>query len=319
MNDYYLLLMLPTLIVLELLYFRIARKYKILDKPNDRSMHEKLTIRGGGFIFCVAPLIYFVFTGQPGYLFITGLTLIGFIGLADDIKGLSRLLRFSVQGISVLLLFYQLNFFLLPIWAIFIVFIIVTGTINAYNFMDGINGITGGYSLVVMTSLFYINREMFLFVDNGLLLVVIISLLVFNFFNFRNKAVCFAGDAGSLSMGFIVIYLVMKLIYSSHNFGFILLLGVYGVDSVLTIVHRLILRENIFKPHRWHLYQVIVARTKISHLQMTAIYMTVQVLFSFFVIHFASELYANQYRLGLLLILGLALLYVGLKFYFLKL
>ena len=85
----------------------------------------------------------------------------------------------------------------MPWWYVVIAFIFCTGVINAYNFMDGINGITGGYSLVVLGALAYINCAVTQFVMPELIYIAIAGCLVFCFFNFRKKAKCFAGDCGS--------------------------------------------------------------------------------------------------------------------------
>jgi UDP-N-acetylmuramyl pentapeptide phosphotransferase/UDP-N-acetylglucosamine-1-phosphate transferase len=202
--------------------------------------------------------------------------MISVVGILDDMKDLSSLLRFGAQAAVVFLIFYDVGVFAHSWWVIALLLIIAVGTVNAYNFMDGINGITSGYSLVLLMSLLYINSFIVEFVSNELILTMIIALVVFSLFNFRKKALCFAGDVGSLSIGVAVIYLILKLTMVSHNYFSILLLSVYGVDSVLTIIHRLWLRQNIFKAHRLHLYQVVIASTKMPHLRMVFFYMLVQ-------------------------------------------
>ena len=176
------------------------------------------------------------------------------------------------------LMFYQWGLFSLSWWWIIIALIICTGIINAYNFMDGINGITGGYSLVVLLSLAYINEEVTPFVEQDLIYTVIMSVLVFCFFNFRKKARCFAGDVGSVSIAFILLFLLGKLIIQTGDFSWIILLSVYGVDSVLTIFHRLMLHENIGLPHRKHLYQLMANELRIPHVVVSVIYMVLQFL-----------------------------------------
>ncbi|HLZ17072.1 MAG TPA: hypothetical protein VKQ08_08525, partial [Cyclobacteriaceae bacterium] len=109
------------------------------------------------------------------------------------------------------------------------------------------------------------------------------------------------------------------LVIASGNFIFVLFLAVYGVDSFLTIVHRLILRQNIFKPHRLHLYQVIVATTGIPHLAMTSIYMTVQTVVSAAVIVQLRGDLTQQYFFGAAILILLALVYILLKRHFYKL
>ena len=305
------------LVVIEVIYFRIARAYSILDRPNDRSLHEKPTIRGGGIIFPLAVILFFLLTRQVSLYFLAALVMVAVIGLWDDIKGLGRTIRFGVQAISMLVIFYDLNVFAHSWWVVLLLLIVATGTVNAYNFMDGINGITSGYSLVVLASLYYINT-IIPFVDSDLLSVMMMALVIFSFFNFRTKAICFAGDVGSLSIGFAVFYLILKLTMVSHNYIFILLLAVYGTDSVLTIIHRMILKQNIFKAHRLHLYQVIISARGTSHLPMSLIYMTAQAVVCGIVILDLNRTSSGQYAIGAGILILLSLLYVVIKRYFYK-
>ena len=177
---------------------------------------------------------------------------------------------------AMAMMFYQWGLFSLSWWWIVIALIVCTGIINAYNFMDGINGITGGYSLVILAALAYINKEVVTFVEADFIYTVICSVLVFCFFNFRKKAKCFAGDVGSVSIAFILLFLIGRLIIGTGDFSWIVLLSVYGVDSVLTIIHRLMLHENIGLPHRKHLYQIMANELKIPHIMVSSIYMAVQ-------------------------------------------
>ena len=318
-NKMYYIVFAIVLVVMELLYFRLARAYRIIDKPNERSLHQEATIRERGIIFPLALVLFFITTGEISYFFLTATLLLAIVGFIDDMINLSRMIRFGVQVIAMLLIFYDLNVFEHSWWIIILLLIITTGTVNAYNFMDGINGITSGYSLVILGSLFYINNNVTAFVDNDLLLVMMMALGVFSFFNFRTKAICFAGDVGSLTIGFAMIYLILKLIMASHNYVFVLLLAVYAVDSVLTIVHRLILKQNIFKAHRLHLYQVTISVTGIHHLSMTIVYMIVQIIVSGVVIYNLNDSQPKQYIISILLACVLGLIYVLIKRYFYKL
>ena len=251
------------LFVIEILYFKIADKYNITDNPNERSSHTKVTLRGGGVIFYIGVLIFFLMSNLQYPLFFVGLTLITVISFADDIKPQSASLRLIIQFSALILMFFQLHLGDFPWYYSIIALILFGGILNAYNFMDGINGITGIYSIVVMGSFWYINNYSIYFVDNRLIYLVLLSLVVFNFFNFRKNAICFAGDVGSISMAFIVVFLLGSLIVESQDFSYIVLLVVYGVEVVLTIIHRIILKENIIKPHRKHLFQILEAGKKL--------------------------------------------------------
>lgn len=274
----YYIIVLVLLFVTELFYFRIADKCNIIDKPNQRSSHTQITLRGGGVIFYFGALAYFLANGFGYPWLMLALTLVTSISFVDDIRSTSQKLRLMFHFSAMALMFYQWGLFSLHWWWIVIALVVCTGIINAYNFMDGINGITGGYSLVVLTVLAYINSEVVSFVDENLIYTVICSVLVFCFFNFRKRAKCFAGDVGSVSIAFIILFLIGKLIIETKDFSWIILLAVYGVDSVLTIIHRLMLHENIGLPHRKHLYQLMANELKVPHVVVSAIYMVLQLI-----------------------------------------
>lgn len=305
------------LFVLEVLYFRIAIRYGIVDHPNDRTLHIKPTIRGGGIIFLICPWIYEVFFGNLSVFFLAGISIIGLTSLIDDIKDLPNRVRLSAQFLSMALVFWQVGMFNTdPVTAVFFL-VIAVGAVNAYNFMDGINGITGGYSLIALVTLLIINQRQ-PFTENTWLVMLIIAVMIFNYFNFRTKARCFAGDVGSITIAFIIVYHIAVLTWQTGNFVYILLLAVYGVDSVLTIVHRIIKKENIFKAHRSHLFQVIVFHGNVGHLKMSLIYMAVQGLINVLLMNVLDSNAAVQSWLGLGILLTLALVYAFIKRYYLK-
>lgn len=274
----YYLIILVLLFVVELFYFRMADKYNIIDKPNERSSHKSITLRGGGIIFYFGALAFFVTNGAMYPWFMLALTLITLISFLDDIHPQSRRLRLLFQFTAMGLMFYQWGLFALPWWTFVVALIVCIGIINAYNFMDGINGITGGYSLVVLAVLAYINQRVVLFAEPELIYTMICAVVVFDFFNFRKRAKCFAGDVGSVSIAFVILFLIGQLIIKTEDFSWIILLVVYGVDSVLTIVHRVMLGENIAKPHRKHMYQLMANELKMPHVLVSGIYMVTQLL-----------------------------------------
>ena len=276
------------LVFAELLYFRIADHFNIIDKPNERSSHSSVTLRGGGILFWVGVFFYFLMSGWHYPWFFAGLTLVAAISFADDVKLQSPIVRLVLQFIGLLLMSIQWQLFDFS-WIIVVLVIVVSvGVLNAFNFMDGINGITGGYSLAVLASLWYVNNYVTAFVDNNLIYLVFLALLVFNFFNFRIKAKCFAGDVGAVSIAFILIFILGMLIIKTGDLSYIAFLLVYGVDSVLTIVHRILLKENITEPHRMHLYQLLSNELKVPQLLVSTIYAVLQLLISFGFIMFYS-------------------------------
>lgn len=304
------------LMILMLLYFKVADKFNIIDKPNQRSSHSEITLRGGGIIFWFSSLLYFVQHFQNNYFFFTGITLVSLVSFWDDIQNLSNKIRISVHFISITLIFYDLELFnLVPVWGVIIAYVLAIGLINAYNFMDGINGITGLYTLVVMGSLLYVNTKIQLFADGNFIKYAMIASLVFLFFNYRKKAKCFAGDVGSIAIAFWIIYLVLKLILITNSVIWLLFLAIYGVDAICTILHRLYLKQNIFEAHRLHLYQVLSNEYKIQHRLVSLYYALAQIVISVLVIYFYQKV--QDLFLFVFIITPLLLVYT-LKFYLLN-
>ena len=283
-------------LVLELIYFKIANHFNIIDKPNLRSSHSQVTLRGGGIIFPIAFIIG-ISIWQPS-LWAIGLAvfLISIISFLDDLLTLNNKLRIVIHVLSVLLLLCQIyltqtnatSLFLNP-YALLLIplsLIIIIGIINAYNFMDGINGITVIYSLSAVVSIWYvqIHNEIYLLNDH-IWFLILAALLVFGFFNVRKKAKAFAGDIGSISMALILCFLIFTLILTTNDLKWLLLLGIYGLDAVGTIFCRIIRKENIFEAHRSHFYQFLANEKKWSHVLVAIIFSVFQILLNVVIIY----------------------------------
>ena len=269
------------LFVLESIYFKIADKCNIIDKPSERSSHSTIVLRGGGILFLLGVWVWSAFFGFQYPWFLAAVTLVAGISFIDDIRSLPDSIRLVVQFVAMFLMFYQFGILNWQSWwMILLALIVCVGISNAYNFMDVINGITGGYSIAVLLPLIYLNHKIS-FIDANFLWVTLLSLLVFCFFNFRKRAKCFAGDVGSLSIAFIIVFALGKLILQTGDFTYIVFLALYGVDSVLTISHRILLHENLGKAHRKHAYQLMANELRIPHVVVSSFYMMLQLLVSF--------------------------------------
>ena len=301
------------LILLELAYFRVADKFNIIDKPNQRSSHTDVTLRGGGLVFLFGACLFWIFYGFEYSWFILGLSLIGIVSFIDDIHSLPDSSRLIAQFAAMFLMFYQFGILNLDDWWMVIVALIVcVGIVNAYNFMDGINGITGGYSLAVLIPLICMNfRDNF--ISMSYLYVTVLSVLVFCFFNFRKKAKCFAGDVGSISIAFIILFALGKLILTTGDFSYLVFLAVYGADAVLTICHRIMLHENLGQAHRKHAYQLMANELKIPHTTVSSFYMAIQLLISVGQIYLPVNHYL--YLALVVVILGISYLIFMKKYY----
>lgn len=277
------------LVSLELLYFRVADRFNIIDKPNERSSHKKIVLRGGGVIFTIALWMWSVMYGFQYPWLLAGVTLVAGVSFIDDIHSLPDSLRLVVQFVSMIMVFYEVGFLQWELWwLIIILLIMVVGGVNIFNFMDGINGITGGYSLAMLIPLYLLNRKLG-FMEESMLVVVGLSLVVFCIFNFRNKAKCFAGDVGSVGIAFILAFCVGRLIYVSGDATWFILYWLYGVDGILTLCHRIMLHENLGKPHRKHAFQIMSNELGMKHTTVSIIYTLMQLAVSLTAIYLIPD------------------------------
>jgi len=302
---------------IELLYFRLADKFNIIDKPNQRSSHGIITLRGGGVVFYIGALFYFFISGFQYPWFFLGLTIMSVISFLDDVFTLSNKIRLLFHFVAVLLMAFQLELFNMPWFYLLTMFIIVVGVINAYNFMDGINGITVCYSLAVGSLLILVNKQDF-FIEMDLLYYTILALIVFSFFNFRTKAKCFAGDVGAISIAFILLFALGSLIIKTGNLIYILFLSVYGIDAVWTIIRRLYLKQNIFEAHRSHLYQFLGNEAGINKLLISFLYGIIQFLIGLLTIKFVEKDINSQTLFAFCLLGSMSVFYLIGKTYIIK-
>ena len=266
------------LLMVELVYFKVADKYNIIDKPNERSSHKSIVLRGGGIIFTIGLWIWSIVFGFQYPWLLAGVTLAAGISFVDDIHSLPDSLRLVVQFIAMFLVFQEIGLLHWDMWWIIpIALIAAVGGTNIFNFMDGVNGITAGYSLAMLIPITMANRSM-AFVEESYLIVAIVGVLVFSLFNFRprGKAKCFAGDVGSIGMALILVFCLGRLMIATGDITWIVLFLVYGVDGVLTICHRIMLYENLGQAHRKHAYQLMANELKMSHVTVSIIYMGLQ-------------------------------------------
>lgn len=330
MNEYLLYGVIAVLLfVLEVGYFRLAARFNIIDKPNERSSHSSVVLRGGGVIFLLGVWIWCAFFGFHYPLFLAAVTLAAGISFIDDIHSLPDSVRLVVQFVAMGLMIGQIfiggsgafafgESLLAKILFVVIALIVCVGATNIYNFMDGINGITAGYSLAVLVPLAIMNVQTG-FVEPSFLIVMVLAVLVFSFFNFRprGKAKCFAGDVGSVGMAFIVLFAIGMLIARTGDITWLIFLLVYGVDGCLTICHRIMLHENLGQAHRKHAYQLMANELKMSHPLVSLIYMALQLVVSLgFIFMIPDTPLAHWlYLAGALVVLGVAYVMFMKKYY----
>ena len=274
----YYILITAVLIIGIIIYLKMAEKWSIIDQPNSRSSHLVVTKRGGGIIYLIALVIYMISSNfnMPSII-ICGL-LLGIMGFIDDNKNLDFKIKLIIQCLTIGYFLSTGSYNGLEWYLLILMFFLIISSINILNFMDGINGLTILYSLSFLISFYIINAHIIAFTDSNFLLIVILSNLIIGYFNIRKKAVCFLGDVGAITMGFIYAVLTITLILKTNSLSPLILFLVYFLDSGWTIIERLLAKENIFHPHRKHLYQLLVNEYKLSHLLVASIYFSIQAL-----------------------------------------
>lgn len=294
--------------VVSFLYIKIAAHFNIIDKPNNRSSHTVSTIRGGGVLFLLA-IIYFFFSNNFQYpYFVLGVFLVAIISFIDDLVTLSSKIRLPFQFIAVGLVLLQIG--LLNSIVFYLLLLIVgVGFINIYNFMDGINGITGLYSIVVLLGLFLINTEVAI-INQNLILYLLLSLIVFGYYNFRKKARFFAGDIGSISIAITLFFIGFWMMIALQSPMISLLILVYGIDATCTLIYRKSIGENITEPHRHHLYQKLVDILQFSHIKVALLYAFIQLVINVLVYKTYQLDIKTQLGLATIIILLFIMVYI---------
>lgn len=300
-------------IAIELLYFAVAKRFNIVDRPNERSSHSRPVLLGAGVVFYLAMLFYSLTNGMPYPNFIIGLTILAFVSYVDDLRQLPSWLRLLAQLGAVLLTFWT-DVNTLQVWQIILLVVVFSGILNIYNFMDGINGMLAAYSFVVVGTFAYLNFFVEQFLEPELMVTVLISILVFGFFNFRTKARCFSGDVGSITMGLIILFLLVRYVQSipggGYNVSRLCLIIVFLADGGLTIAKRFLSGRNILAAHREHAYETMVNDLKVPHLYVSTGYALLQLFINVGYIMVADK---NLYTLVVALLLVVA---YGLFFFF---
>jgi len=260
----------------------------LLDIPNDRSSHTQPTPRGGGLGFVIAfaltsaaiAVLNWQSVGCRDVLSIwAALIPLVIVGIFDDRADVPARIRYLVQlgasGIAIVLFgvfpqpwLTQFGTIGIAI-ALLLTLIAMTALINFYNFMDGLDGLVAGVSVVQLT---YLAIE----INQPILFLLVVALLGFLWWNW-SPAKIFMGDVGSTVLGAMIAIALLHqsgdLIRAWSSLAITLPLV---ADAVYTLIHRLIRREDIFKPHRTHLYQRL-QQSGWSHAQVATAYILVTI------------------------------------------
>ncbi|MEY3983342.1 MAG: hypothetical protein RL160_899 [Bacteroidota bacterium] len=261
-------------------------------------------------IVLVCSFVFFGFTNNfrlPN-LFVIGVLMLATVSFIDDLIFLKHSLRFMFQILALMLVLWDLpigsqNQELMVLAIAGLIFGI--GVINAFNFMDGINGMLLLNSFVILGSFAYLNEFVLdpqgnplKFTDTNFILAMMIAVLVMSVFNVRTKAVAFMGDVGSMTISMIILYLMYCLLLATGNYIYLLLFSIFGIDAGLTVGYKLILRQNIFLPHRDFLFKRLVHIARLPHLKVSVGYALAQLFINALVLLLPPSMkYAQQLSL----------------------
>lgn len=304
---------------------RYAESRQLLDHPNERSSHAIPMPRGGGLV-----IVALVFGTGLCFVMAAGVNrrliyllcgaVIAWLGWRDDLHSLSPRLRFVVQGIVAAFSIWWLGYFkvvTIPMFGelrlgfvgILITFMWIVGLTNAYNFMDGIDGMAGGVALSAGIGWMWLASN----IDNPFVFWIAFAItagsLGFLGHNW-SPARIFMGDVGSTFLGYS--FAVLPLI-SADQGGDALLLGTLLMwtiimDAGVTFLRRLVKRENIFAAHRSHLYQrLVIAGYK--HGTVSSLYILLTLLAGLLSYEWSQ---GHQYAAPLIF-LGLPLIWISLS------
>lgn len=274
---------LATFMLIILLWIFVERSYILLVKyiQKRKQIPVDNPPSGGGFVFPLsvfllyalmyssgyAPVTQILASNEPCDIWLLGLLVVCCVSGLDDYRPQPIIPRLGAQIVAIGLLFWQFSYVLdntlVPWWAVTIAAVFMIGFLNMWNFMDGINGITGCMTLASLIPLLVLSGpSVYLW---GIPAMMIPATIAFLGFNCRKKAACYAGDIGAISIAYILLFLwgsslCLRWEFEVPAWWSVVFFSVYIVDAGWTIVLRLSRHENIFKPHLNHAYQHLCHR-----------------------------------------------------------
>ena len=286
------------LTVLSYFFVHLIRRYaehrRIMDHPNERSSHSTPTPRGGGLAIVVVVTgtgLWSMREAEPGrvLVYIVCGLVIAYLGWRDDVHSLSTRVRFAVQGLVAAVSIYGLGYarevtiplvgeLQLGAFGVVITFLWIVGLTNAYNFMDGIDGIAGGVALAGGLGWMMLATQANIPFAFWVALAIAASSLGFLGHNW-SPAKIFMGDVASTFLGYT--FAVLPLLSATEG-GDALMLGTllmwtFIMDAGVTFIRRALKRENVFAAHRTHLYQRLVIGGY-SHRKVSTLYISLTLL-----------------------------------------
>jgi len=255
----------------------VLKKTSVLALKNARSNHEQPTPVGGGIGFISLIILLFLLSDVTSLNFTIAVSILMLVSFIDDVKSVSPIIRFSVQILAVI---FALTQFPIPINNLFPALpdslsYILAGLgllwfINLFNFMDGVDGLAISEGICIALGLIvigYVKDDRTLYVPGEIFAICAAGFVPFNF-PFIRRAAIFMGDAGSISIGFILGFLLLTLAIKS-NLGAALILPAYFVlDASVTMITKIKAGIKPWQPHSRHAYQ-IAARSGMTHRRIT--------------------------------------------------
>lgn len=326
MTSILLLLIIPLLLMIEMIYIQLARKYRILPTHQEQSSRSTYIVTGAGILFFISWIFFFLLNEFQYPIFTFGLLIVTLLFFIDDITPFHPALHVAINLIALTILFVQFGVYeqLDPLH-LSLMYLVGLYILHMFHFMNRINGMTGIYALSFFVSMILLSPPNLQFDIENPLYFIVISLGVFGLFNFRKKAAAFAGDVGVYSIAYLVLFFLLQLVFGRTNFiegevhhtapstfhfepKYLLFLSVYFVETILTFFFSVMHRKNIFTARSNHLYQYFSHKLKISHLLVATSYATLQLLINFYVINNDITPFKAAYILA-----GLTAIYLFLK------
>lgn len=245
-----------------LLLIRVLSSKGVFDIPVERSSHTTPTPRGGGIAVVLIILLLGVILGLIPLTILILFSVLAAIGWADDVYSMPPLPRFSVQLLSVAVALYLFptlasvpGLDLPNILGIMIVALGWLWFINLYNFMDGIDGITGVETLSISVGVIAVATVSGL-ADELILPAYLVGAATVGFLVVNwHPAKIFLGDVGSVPLGFILAWLLLELAHSGDLASAIIIPMYYVADATVTLLRRLVRKEKVWQAHKEHFYQ----------------------------------------------------------------
>ena len=329
----------------------VVKRKNLMDKPNERSSHKERTPTLGAISFFVS-IVFTLMVFRPfdidqvGINILSGVGVLFFVGLKDDLVGVKPSTKIIGQIIATLMLFFStdlkittldgfLNITDIPYWtSVFISCAIVMAIVNSYNLIDGINGSASMVGMVIFSGFAYVFYDAEMYYYFLLSILCIGFLLAFLRYNLSNKKRVFMGDTGSMIVGFILAVLAIKFfaldttslesaVINPVNKVWVLLSIIFipFFDTTRVFTTRIIRHGKPFKADRSHIHHVFIDYLKLSHAKASILLASINL--SVFIVILCLNTYLSSLWLGVLLtsifiILSALLFYVNRSYHSLK-